>query len=231
MSDIQEQIERARAESDIPAADAAEEPMQAEISVDRTRRFEHTGFSRMRTGWEGDDKDKVAELEYLAEELVKQHFAMAFAVREMIWRRVRTQAHDSNGELLTYPDGTPIWVKDELGVPEEDWGQIGDAERRRLLLAISSNMFEWELASAKLWTDAMYSKGIWEEAFAQGFTAIPPGVVSGRPTVDDRTQWGHKNAARERYFALFRSGMSRQADGILKAMRGLQAVLMNTAIW
>jgi len=230
-SDVHDQIARVRENSDIPAEDVNEEPLAADIPPDRTRQFASTSFSRMRTGWSGDDAETVMELNALAGELVRNRMQAAFALMERVYRTVRTPETDDGGVVVAYPDGTPVWKKDGLGMPEEDWDQIDGDERRRLLLAISAHMFEWEIESSRLWADAMYSKGIWEEAFAQGFTAIPPGVVSGRPTVDDRTQWGHKNAAQERYFALFRSSMSRQAEGILKAMRGFQRVLENPAIW
>jgi hypothetical protein len=229
MSDLHDQIERVRKESDILAGDTAEDPLAADLPVDRTRQFTHASFSRMRTGWVGDDRDKVLELEALATDMVKNRFAVAFAVIERIRRMVRTQAVSDDGEYRAYSDGTPVWEKDELGVPVEDWGLISDRDRRNLLGTIMTHMFEWELEAANLWADAMYSKGIWEEAFAQGFTAIPPAVVSGKPTVDDRTQWGHQNAAQERYFALFQSSLSRKAEGILRVMRGHQYFLEKTA--
>lgn len=236
MSDVQDQIERVRAESDIPADDTTEETLTADPAPDRTRQFTHAGFSRMRTGWIGDDRDKVQELEALADQMVKNRFAVAFAVIERIHRTVRTQAAEvdertGEGRLLAFPDGSPVWEKDELGAPAEDWGLMSDRDRKGLLMTIATHMFEWELAGASAWAEAMYSKAIWEQAFASGFTALPPGVVSGKPTIDDRTQWGHKNAAEDRYFALFESSLSRKGDGILRAMRGLQQVLMNTAIW
>jgi hypothetical protein len=230
MSDLHDQVERVRKESEIPADDVNEDPLEADPAPDRTRQFSHASFSRMRTGWVGDDRDKVLELEALATDMMKKRFAVAFAVIERIRRTVRTQAHDPvTGEFLTYPDGTPRWEKDELGVPVEDWALMPDRERLNLLGTIMTHLFEWELEAANLWADAMYAKGIWEEAFAQGFTAIPPGVVSGKPTVDDRTQWGHKNAAKERYFALFQSSLSRKAEGILRVMRSLQYFLEKTA--
>jgi hypothetical protein len=232
VSDVHDQIERVREESGIPADDTAEETLTADPPPDRTRQFTHQGFSRMRTGWIGDDHEKVQELEALADQMVKNRFQVAFAVIERIHRSVRTQAaSEETGELLAYPDGTPMWKKDELGAPEEDWGMLSDRDRRGLLFTIATHMFEWELAGASAWAEAMYSKAIWEQAFASGFTALPPGVVSGKPTIDDRTQWGHKNAAEDRYFALFESSLSRKGDGILRAMRGLQRILENTAIW
>lgn len=231
MSDAQDQIQRVMNESEIPADGTQEDPLAADIPPDRTRQFASTGFSRMHTGWSGDDRDKVLELEALAGEIVKDRFPVAYALMERIRRTVRTQAVDKHtGEFLAYPDGTPVWEKDELGIPVENWSLMNDTDRGDLLGIILTHMFEWELEAAGIWADAMYAKGIWEEKFAQGFTALPPGVVSGKPTIDDRTQWGHKNAVENRYFALFRSSLSRKADGILKVMRALQRHLENTQI-
>lgn len=229
MSDAQEQVERVLAESEVPADGTQEDPLEADIPPDRTRQFTHTSFSRMRTGWIGDDQVKVMELEALATEMVRERFKVAFAVMERVRRSVRTPAADEDGVLLTYPDGTPLWEKDELGVPVEDWEKLSDHDRDALLFTITTHMFEWELAAAGQWADAMYSKGIWEEEFARGFTAIPAGVVAGKPTIDDRTQWGHKNAAEARYFALFQSSLSRKAEGIVRSMKSLQRLLENTA--
>jgi hypothetical protein len=68
----------------------------------------------------------------------------------------------------------------------------------------------------------------WEVKFASAFVNMPGSQISGRPTIDDRTQAGHRDSAQERYFAVFRSAISRQADGLVSAMKGLQFLLQKT---
>jgi hypothetical protein len=230
MSDAQDQIERVLKESEVPADDAtAEEPMVSDPHPDRTHENTRAGFSRMRTNWVGDDARMIMELETLSDKIIRRRFAVAFAVIERIRAHVRTQAVSTRtGELLVYEDGTPQWEKDEYGVPVEDWTMLADRDRDALLFTIATHMFEWELAKGNTWFEAMVAKGQWEEIFSRGYTALPDHVVSGKPTIEDRTHHSQKNAANERYFALFESSLSRKADGVVRAMAGLQKVLENT---
>lgn len=230
MNDIHDQIERALRDSDVPADDAtAEQPMVSDPHPDRTHENARASFSRMRTGWVGDDARMIMELEALSDRIIRRRFSAAFGLIERIHRHVRTQAFDETaGELLYYEDGTPQWEKDEFEVPVEDWGLLSDTDRENLLHTIAVHQFEWELAKANTWFEAMVAKGQWEEIFSRGYTALPDHVVSGKPTIEDRTHHSQKNAAQERYFALFESSLSRKADGIVRAMAAFQKVLMDT---
>ena len=230
MSDSHAQIERVLEESEVPADDAAaEEPMKSDPHPDRTHENSRAGFSRMRSGWPGDDARKVMELEALSDRIVRTRFAVAFGILERVKAHVRRQAVDrQTGAHLTYDDGTPQWERDEFGVPVEDWGMLQDKDRLDILGVIHTHMFEWEMVKANVWAEAMYAKGQWEEIFSRGYTSLPGHVVSGKPTIEDRTHHSQKNAAEERYFALFQSALSRKADGIVKAVTGLQRFLENT---
>jgi hypothetical protein len=233
MSDAQDQIERVLKDSDIPADDAtAEEPMASDPHPDRTQENTRASFSRMRTGWVGDDARMIMELEALSDQIIRRRFAVAFAIIERVYAHVRIQAvNKATGELLVYEDGTPQWEKDEWDAPVEDWAMLGDNDRSNLLHTIAVHMFEWELAKGNTWFEAMVAKGQWEEIFSRGYTSLPGHVASGKPTIEDRTHHSQKNAAQERYFALFESSLSRKADGIVRAMTGIQKVLMETRAW
>lgn len=230
MSDAQDQIERVLKESEVPADDAtAEETMVSDPHPDRTHEVTRASFSRMRFGWTGDDARQVAELEALSDRIIQRRFSVAQGIIKRIHHHVRRQALDrESGEYLTYEDGTPRWEKDEFGVPVEDWAILSDRDRLNLIGTILSHMFEWEMAKANMWAEAMYAKGEWEEIFSRGYTALPDHVVSGKPTIEDRTHHSQKNAAKERYFALFESALSRKADGVVRVMTGLQRMLENT---
>lgn len=224
-----EQAMQALANVDRPEDPSEEGPLEPDLPPDRTRRFTHTSFSRMRTEWRGDDALRLEVVSATAREVIKSEFRMVFAVTERIHRYVRKPLVDKKtGEVQTYPDGTPMWETDELGCPVEDWDLLTDDARKGLMLTIATWLGEWELKSADLWAEAMYSKVQWEEAFSRGFIALPGAVISGKPTIDDRTQWGHHSSADERYFAVFRSALSRAAEGQVRSMGRLLRVLEAT---
>jgi hypothetical protein len=227
----QKQLERVLAESDEPADVTQERGMEVSLPPDRTRQFTHTSFSRMRTTWAGDDAVRIGEITAVTNEIIQDQFRVAFAIVERIHRHVRTPRLDTDtGELLHYPDNTPMWELDELGAPVENWGLLGDRDRETLLGTINLFLFEWELLAVDRWAEAMYSKVQWEERFAKGFTALPGMQITGKPTIDDRTHWGHLHSADERYFAVFQSVLSRKADAIIRSMIRLQRLLEGTTI-
>lgn len=225
-----DQVERVLADADRPEDPGREQGLEPDIPPDRTRQFTHTSFARMRTGWAGDDASRLAEVRATADDIIRAEFAVAFAVMDRLHHYVRTPVVDTGtGEIRTYPDGTPMWELDEAGVPAEDWGALGSREREALLFTIVTWLFEWELKSVDAWAEAMYAKVQWEEKFARGFIALPGMQVAGRPTIDDRTQWGHQFSAEERYFAVFRSVLSRKADALVRSMNRLSRLLEGTS--
>ena len=124
MSTTQEQIERVRAEADDPADTTQEDATEVEGHLDRTRQFTNTSFSRMRTAWNGDDGRLVMMAEAEADRIVRDRMPTAFGVIERIHHHVRTPLVDGDGVLQTYADGTPMWVKGEFGLPEENWDDL-----------------------------------------------------------------------------------------------------------
>jgi hypothetical protein len=74
-----------------------------------------------------------------------------------------------------------------------------------------------------MWGSAMFAKGIWEEAFAYGYT-----TPRGKFTIDDRTQFGHLQSIEERYFAIFQSVLSRRADALVRSLQRLENMLMQS---
>jgi len=229
MSDAQQQAQRVLEESEVPADATAEEPMTSDPHPDRTHEMTRASFSRMRNGWAGDDARMVMELEGLSDKIVRSRLAAAFAIIEKIRRHVRVPAcNPRTGQVLTYEDGSPQWEKDEFGIPVEQWSLLSDGDRLNLIGLIHTHMLEFEIVKANIWAEAMYAKGEWEEIFSRGYTALPDHVVSGKPTIEDRTHYSQKNAAQERYFALFQSALSRKADGVVRTLTGLQRFMENT---
>jgi hypothetical protein len=228
-TNAQEQAQRVLGESEEPADATQEGALEPQTPGDRTRMFRETGLSRMKRTWHGADALIIAQLEDEASRIIKDQFRVAFAIQNKIHKYVRRQrVNEVTGELQYYQGGEPIWETDAQGVPVEDWGLLSETAREDLLYAIAIHMFEWELAKSRLWAQAMYAKVDWEVKFASAFVNMPGSQISGRPTIDDRTQAGHRDSAQERYFAVFRSAISRQADGLVSAMKGLQFLLQKT---
>lgn len=230
MSDAREQAARVIAESDIPADATQESPVAIQTPEDRTRKFTHTSFSRTRTEWNGADRDALVVLKAEADRLVRAQFRSFFAIVDRIHRCVRTPLVDEpSGEIKTYEDGTPMWELDEWGDPAEDWNRLDDQTRNNILHSLAIRLAEWEALSADDWAEAMYSKVVWEEKFAQGFVALPGHQVSGKPTIDDRTQFGHRYSSDERYFAVFKSVVSKKADAHVKSAARLYYLFDKTS--
>jgi hypothetical protein len=225
-----EKIEEVLANADRPADAAQEQPMEIGTHPDRTREMTHPSLSRMRTDWVGDDALRMAEVRGIADQIIKEEFRVAFAVMDRLHRHVRSIAlNTSDGSFQYNPDGTPIWEEDELGAPVENWSQLSDSDRDNLLYTITAFLFEWELMAVDKWAQAMFSKVQWEEKFAKGFIMLPGMSISGKPTIHDRTEWGHQFSAEERYFAVFQSVLSRKADAVVRSMTRLQRLLENRA--
>ena len=78
-----------------------------------------------------------------------------------------------------------------------------------------------------MWGDAMFAKVLWEQRFSEGFRLLPGAAISGKPTIDDRTQVGHSHSGQDRYFAVFQSVISRQADALVRNLIRIQRLLEN----
>lgn len=231
MSEAHDQVERVLAESGRPIDITEEAPLEPDVPPDRTRQFAHTGFSRMRRNWPDDDAMVMAEVKACADDIVREKFRVAFLVLERLRKAVREPlVNEATGEVQAYDDGTPKWELDEDGLPVEKWYSLSDSARSNARYLIVTHMAEWQMAAADDWAEAMFAKVQWEERFARGFTALPDVTLPGKPTIDDRTQWGHRLSADERYFAVFRAYVSKKADALIKSMMSLERLLENTAI-
>lgn len=230
MSDAQHRIERKLAESGQPLDPTQEEPSAAETSTERIRRFDTTGFSRMRTDWDDADRESMGVILAETDLIIRSEFRVAFAVMARLRKLVRIPAADpESGEVLTGPDDRPLWETDEDDLPVENWGLLRDADRASLLFSIASFLFEWELAAVDKWAEAMFAKVQWEDRFSHSFTALPGVSITGKPTIEDRTQWGQRLSLEERYFAIFKSALSRKADALIRSMIRIQRLLEGTS--
>src|SRR5690606_17125557 len=108
--------------------------------------------------------------------------------------------------------GFTIWHKTPSGSYEEDWSRLTRKEKENLLFTITTRLFDWQQRAADAWGESMFAKAVWEERFARDFNAAMTG------TVEDRRAHGNREAADEKYFAIFVTLYSRKADAIVRTM-------------
>lgn len=188
---------------------------EVDITPDRTKESRTPNFSRMRLEWRPDDAVIMNEIMATIDAVILQTFPDAYAVINDIYDVVRDpQVRDGTGEIVTDHYGFTVWRKGPAGNFLEDWSRLGTREREHLIYRISISLFDWEQRAASLWGDAMFAKAQWEERFAAGFE-----FLEGKPTVDARTQRGRLVSQEERYFAIFKSILSRKADALVNSLK------------
>jgi hypothetical protein len=220
---MQKQLDRIRKDQDRLPQGTDEEPLAPDIPPDRTRQFSHVNFQRMRTDWPAEDKVKLQEIGRLADQVIAARFADAWWLLERLYRVVREPQVTLDGEPVKDLAGHIRWKRNAEGFYIEDWSRLGDAERSDFLHELVIHMVEWTQQAATMWSSAMFAKGIWEEAFAWGYT-----TPREKLTIDDRTQRGHLVSIEERYFAIFQSVLSRRADALVRSLQRLETMLMQS---
>lgn len=193
-------------------SEAADQPLETDI--EQKRRFRSPGFHRMRVDWNDEDAIVLNRAKDMAEKRLIAEFPEAYQVLNQIYDKVRKPSlHE--GEIIRDQNGFVVWERDEYGNYNEDWTNLTRSERDNLLFTLTTRIVDWEIRSQKLWGEAMFSKGMWEEKFSLGFDA----PMSG--TMGDREAKGRIDSAEERYFAIFLTMVSRMSDSLVKSMNVL----------
>jgi hypothetical protein len=215
--ETERQIRRAVAE--------AENPETGMLDPDRTRESRTPNFARMRLDWGSpDDAAAMAGVHEVVQQILIDRFTMAYEVMHELFSIVREPEMLEGGEIRMDHHNWVVWRRNSTGGYIEDWSRLIDRERERLLYKITAYMFEWEQTAQDLWGESMFAKAAWEERFAAGF------VSSGGRTVDDRTQSGRLTSQEERYFALFRTLLSRKAEALVRSMTVINQRLKDTTV-
>lgn len=208
----------------LESSKAAETLMEVRVHEDETRELKTPGFSRMRTEWSKDDNGKINDLRMIVDKQILRLFPDAFVIMNDVWEIVREQEFSpETGEVKTDWHGLPVWRRTDAGSYIEDYSLLTDRQKENFLFQITMGLFEWKQTSADLWGEAMFAKAQWEEALAWGFS-----TPTGRLTVEDRTQKGRIHSQDERYFAIFRTLLSRRADAIVNSLELLGQRIKDT---
>lgn len=217
--------ETGAAEEAREAADAITEPIAVPSQEhEESRRWRTPGFQRMRYTFRDEDQMVVTRSQAEARRVMVLLFADAYAVMHRIYEIVRDPVLGENNEPLKDAHGFVIWQRQHDGWYVEDFSRLSRRQREDFLGSIVTALFNWEQQAAMIWSEAMYAKALFEERFAIAYDA----PLSG--TVDDRRAAGNKDAAEERYFAIYMSTLSKMADGLVRSMDRLQTRLKDILV-
>lgn len=188
-------------------------------SLDRKKTFDTPGFSRFRTSW-GEDASIVNRAKLHAAREIADVFPEALDIQIDLWFIIREVKLDSEGNPVEDEDGLPKWVE-ENGMPVEDFSRLTDTDRENFILRITMYLIEWGQRAEDLWMESMIAKGKWEERFSIGF-----GDATGIEAV--RTNEGKLNSREDRYFAIYKTAVSRKAQALVNSMELLNQRLKDT---
>jgi hypothetical protein len=185
------------------------------VSRPENRRLSLTpAFSRMRTDWNGPDRDVMRDMHRGVDTVIQNAFGDLIDIISEIHELVRTPLVDTEtGEMVTDGYGLPKWER----VPgtnsyQEDWSRIGHKEREELIFKLTTGLFAWGRTRDRIYAEALFARAQMEEAFAHGFEFLP----GERPTIDDRTARARVLSAEYRYHAVYASYLSRRADTMVR---------------
>jgi hypothetical protein len=197
---------------------------EVRVHEDETKELKTPGFSRMRTAWGGQDREKINDIKNIVDTQILKLLPEPFIVMNDVWELIREKEYNpETGEITVDRYGLPVWKRNDAGSYIEDYSVLTDRQKENFLFRITTGLFEWKQTSADLWGEAMFAKAQWEEALALGFS-----IPEGRLTVDDRTQKGRLYSQDERYFAIFRTLLSKRADAIVGILELLGQRLKDT---
>lgn len=218
---VKEESERADADIESTLDDGPHLPEDAR--PDRPQ-FRTPGFSRMRITRTPDDQIIMSGIQTAIEDRLVETFLDAYIVMNDIFEAVREPEVDASGEVVRDRHGFAVWKRKANGAWEEDWSRLTRAERENFIFEITTRLWGWEQRAADAWADSMFAKAQWEERF---------GIAYGTPhsgTIEDRTAYAKRDAAEERYFAIFSAAYSRKADAIVRVMATLGQRLKDTLL-
>lgn len=194
-------------------SDNLAEPVETAVLPDeRERRFRTPGFHRMRIEWRPDEIIVMHQVENAIEERVIKEWADAYHVMSEVYDTVRTPELDDDGNPKKDRYGFVIWARTPGGGYDEDFNRLTHNKKEHFLFLTTTRMFEWEQRSARAWLESMMAKAQWEERFAIAYDD------SSGKTIDDRRAAGNKDAADERYFAIFQAGYSRRCEALVRSL-------------
>lgn len=185
-----------------------------ETNLERERRFQSPGFSRMRFTWRSQDYSIIKRAIDISDARIIDLFSDAYELMHEVYDFVRAAEVDTKtGEIKVDNFGFKVWKRTSTGGYDEDFTRLTNKQKEDFLFKITTRLFEWEQRAANLWLESMMAKGQWEEEFAFAFDTDP-----GGKTIEDHTAYANRTVAEDKYFAIFQTALSRKADAIVRTM-------------
>lgn len=158
-----------------------DDPGEVELPAERERTLRTPGFTRMPVGWHGDAAAMMTTINAMAAARIAEDFAGLFDVIADI----EVCAASAGADPATGEAGRP------------NFAALAESDKEHWVLELATGMAAWEQRAADYWGEAMMAKVIRQEAFTDGYLG-----VSGRSTVEDRTQAGQAASREDYYFAV-----------------------------
>jgi hypothetical protein len=193
----------------------------ADVETPDPRRFKRTGFSHMPLKWDGSpatpgdsrkgDALMMARIHGAVRRAIGDTFPDALEVLDELYLLVREPVLE-DGEVKLDTEGRPVWQTTATGNPREDWNRLGYKEVSHYLHLTTVRIFDWEQRANEAWAEAMFSKALWEDAYSIGYQQL----TGAKATIEDRTAQARLESREQRYFALFKTYFSRQAESLVR---------------
>lgn len=205
--------EEAREQADKIESDG-QDPVEA---VEREVEFRTPKFMRMRFNWRDDAELQVVHrAEQAVDSVLRRIFPDLFAIKEQVYECARVPEVDGNGEILMDPGtNTPRWRVRPDGFVDEDFTRMTRAQHEHFVMLITTRIIDWRYRANNLWLHAAMARAQFEERFAISFDTPATG------TVDARNAIANRDAAEERYHAVYATALSRAADRMVNDMGNL----------
>lgn len=191
------------------------EEIKVEMPEERARKFRTPGFHRMRFAWNDEERPVIAAARVACDSAIVHAFPDAFVMLDEIYSIIRKPVVDANGEIVRDAHGQRMWQRSEDGYYIEDFTEMTRKQKEDFLGRITVNLFRWEQVRDQLWSEAMFAKAQFEERFAIAYDEPMRG------TIDDRSAKANKDAADERYFAIYLTTLSRRGESVVRALERL----------
>lgn len=223
-----------RASGSTPAEEEAHEAAAAvveEIAVDHGVPEEEPRqprFTRMRFDWGSPEElQTIAAAHTAVETIVVREFYDAYQIMDEIQSIVRERELTDGGEPKVR-GGMPVWKRTPSGRIDEDYTKLTRKQMEGFLGQITQRLFAWEQSAEKMWAEAMMAKASYEERYAISYDTLRGG--SSRTTVDDRNQHAAMTAVEDRYFAIYKTSVSRRAQAVVRSMERIAQRLKDVIV-
>ena len=166
-------------------------PEQVELPAERERTLRAPNFTKLAFSWSAEHDPLIRSINNSCAQRIRMDFADLFAIVE----EIKAEAMRLGADPVTGEPGRP------------DYAAISESAKESWGLQLACELVVWEQRQAMYWGEAMMAKVIRQEVFTEAYLA-----VTGRSTVEDRTQAGQSASNTEYYFAVLCALLHKHAE-------------------